>query len=714
VAQNTWIDYYSVLGISRTASPQKIKKAYKKLIKENHPDTHPNDSEATAKTAQINEAYSTLSDSSKKATYDSEYDRRAATQKDYDTYSQAEQKTAEREEFKRLIYEELEKADSFHALFQDLCLDAYNGRILPQDYQNEYHVVSQQARDFLRFLDKLITDAMKESIIEIIPKIHEKQEQLKNALREVPKTYDDACRQAALHNFRISVTQYVNDSEELCDKMHSLVISAGEKTITPEIYSIEARCYQEFAQELLLEADAIKRGIESLDRLSVTGIDELVRELADARGNLSAKAMWLPLPGNFETAVFLSLSVSLGVDALDEFEKWGYIEQYSEWDKLQTIESRIERFFELKEYAESIQPFIEEAERRITEKHNEVNVSFDRIHVHAKQVFTKSDSLHQKANDYFATVFPTAESLSVAHNDADALINKYSALFLCVDAEKSARMAKELFAIFDFDSFLKKARAYSLMLNDNIEFFQRIQAHFEAARRLVALSQKAENLVHGVGKSSRVSSDEKDRLFKLVDWIRREMGFVQQDTGSESLNDQFKLFSKCLDALLEKLQEPLGVETPQPIYAPLQPTSNTRRQKPSGMRQSKTIVSDILHNNFFRAGVCLLCIFGCIRLFFYIAGNQFDSSPLIAVLFGASVFALCMVLLDVSISNGSFWFIVLTVVFWIDICVINERVHMDEDYSGSLFYILQLALCIVFMLIGICLALYKRNHKGNS
>ncbi len=64
-------DYYSTLGISKSATADEIKKAYRKLALEWHPDKHQSDKEiAEKKFKEINEAYQVLSNPSKKATYD--------------------------------------------------------------------------------------------------------------------------------------------------------------------------------------------------------------------------------------------------------------------------------------------------------------------------------------------------------------------------------------------------------------------------------------------------------------------------------------------------------------------------------------------------------------------------------------------------------------------------------------------------------------------
>src|ERR1700740_3537594 len=85
-----FIDYYKILGVSKTATQDEIRSAYRKLARKHHPDLNPNDKEANKKFQQINEANEVLSDPEKRKKYD-QYGKDWQHGEEYEKYRQQQQ-----------------------------------------------------------------------------------------------------------------------------------------------------------------------------------------------------------------------------------------------------------------------------------------------------------------------------------------------------------------------------------------------------------------------------------------------------------------------------------------------------------------------------------------------------------------------------------------------------------------------------------------------
>lgn len=102
-------DYYRTLGVARNADEKEIKRAFRKLARENHPDLNPNNAEAERRFKEINEAHEVLSDADKRRKYDQfgaqweQYERAGVNPNDFARGFGGNSRTISPEEFARIF-----------------------------------------------------------------------------------------------------------------------------------------------------------------------------------------------------------------------------------------------------------------------------------------------------------------------------------------------------------------------------------------------------------------------------------------------------------------------------------------------------------------------------------------------------------------------------------------------------------------------------------
>lgn len=110
-----FIDYYHVLGVSKNASEEEIKKAYRKLARKLHPDINPNDKDAHAKFQQLNEANAVLSDPEKRKKYD-KYGKDWEHGEEFEKYKQ-QQRQHSHQQYSSQNFENEDFSDFFSSMF---------------------------------------------------------------------------------------------------------------------------------------------------------------------------------------------------------------------------------------------------------------------------------------------------------------------------------------------------------------------------------------------------------------------------------------------------------------------------------------------------------------------------------------------------------------------------------------------------------------------
>ena len=111
-----FIDYYKVLGVSKDASSDEIKKAYRKLARKLHPDINPSDNEAHAKFQQLNEANEVLSHLEKRKKYD-KYGKDWENGEAYEKYQQQQKSNSNRQQQTNTDFNGEDFSDFFSSMF---------------------------------------------------------------------------------------------------------------------------------------------------------------------------------------------------------------------------------------------------------------------------------------------------------------------------------------------------------------------------------------------------------------------------------------------------------------------------------------------------------------------------------------------------------------------------------------------------------------------
>jgi curved DNA-binding protein len=139
-----FVDYYKILGLDKNASEADIKKAYRKLARNHHPDLNPNDKEAHKKFQEINEAHEVLSDAEKRKKYDQygkdwkhaeEFERAGESQRQSRQYRESSFETGE------------DFSDFFESLFgrSQESSNRRQAKFRGQDYNAELHLTLEEA-----------------------------------------------------------------------------------------------------------------------------------------------------------------------------------------------------------------------------------------------------------------------------------------------------------------------------------------------------------------------------------------------------------------------------------------------------------------------------------------------------------------------------------------------------------------------------------------
>lgn len=303
-------NYYEILGVSKDASAEEIKKAYLKLARKYHPDTS-KEKNAEEMMAKINEAYDVLSDESKRARYDLELSGEASensyvSEEEYEEavkdYTEKERKVAERLAVKQIILDELEKVQTILDTKKDIIIGAYSGEYDKEGYYYTALDWVSIVKEYVQGLEKLKVKANDYDLIEQVNQITSTIDDLQKEIDDMPMSLTDAefYVQKQILMDEINKRAEVLDSElnSLITKWEEIYISCYSKKIDIDEYNklvsdlfdetklIENQCNNLINDMMRLEIDDNFNINQTLVKLEDLSSDYLDFSSASALGRI--------------------------------------------------------------------------------------------------------------------------------------------------------------------------------------------------------------------------------------------------------------------------------------------------------------------------------------------------------------------------------------------------------------------------------------------
>lgn len=489
-----WIDLYAVLGISRNATEDEIKAAYRQKQKENHPDGHVNDSKEEQEEAEerfklVGYAYHVLC--TDKENYDTVYDAKLngtyndknSTQNnpnedftddaDYDetmkNYSEAEKRESERLSIKKIIEEEIEIANEYLKQKNQFLLKSYEIGIDKESYFKKVIELQELVYAQIANLEELQLIAYDYDLINYISLIDDVIKKLNKEYSKLPMNMDEIIIYVSKESVKRHIIKDLPNLTSECDNLLNdalhLAISCQNKTIIPLYFENNKRmlqinmqdkidylekliayCTELELQEQVEALSTILARLQTRMKILPTTYDEACRQgryidlktKIDKLNSLTAKI-------NYNIAEIQNNSISCDCEAL-----------YEETNKLIT---EVSKLFEELEETHNL--------RGATEFELEIIV----LKEEAQNLFYKSTSLYEAMTKYYS------DGIERFKNNSEENILPTSILY---EAIKKEIQIKEITDLYNF------LRELHIEVPENID----IESYKEELEKAISLARK--------------------------------------------------------------------------------------------------------------------------------------------------------------------------------------------------------------------------------
>lgn len=477
-----WEDYYAILEIEKNAKDKTIKKKYRKLAQQYHPDKNPNDKEVEEKFKKINEAYSVLSNKEKREKYDKAWEKfkTQANNKNYEEQSQnssttneenmnyedleknytaEEKRYAKKLALKHLIEEDLEKTEIIINAKNEIIFAGFNGELEKREYYNKVKELVSIGYEYINSLINLKKEAFKYDLLTEEEIIDDTINYLETELKNTPLTPSNAKayvnKELFKEEIKNKIQEEINTSNEIIEKLRSILIYVDKNQITHLDYNL-------ITNNILLEGKNSLSKLKELARiteeLKLEELEEIIKQI-----NLLSSKIKL-MPETYEIAKEVSHNEFLKETMLNTYIKWQEIgnkinntiillkkypnsSQYVELinDSLNTLEEGLNEIKTVMSKKDEIKNnkeiFVQDLEK-LSKDAIKIYEKSEEIHTKAKEIYDSKDTHHLDKND----VYTLSSSIKTTWD-------KNNAFNMLIEANE---LLKTLSSLTDSDNELKE------------------------------------------------------------------------------------------------------------------------------------------------------------------------------------------------------------------------------------------------------------------
>lgn len=560
--KENWVDYYELLGVTKESTPEEIKKAYRKMAKQYHPDV--NNGEDTV-FKQINEAYDILGNENNKKKYDEEYQRRQngdytssddveeEQEVNYEDvkkhYTKEEQKFAERLAFKKLLEEELEKVNIIIESKNDLILDAYLNELDKREYYETVKEFMAVGKEFIESLSELAKEAFDRDLLEDEELINNTIDNLLQELDSVPMTPNDAISYIdgvyIKEGIDKKIEEVINKSENYTTELKSILSPIYIKRVLKSDYNRLIYSKMLEGKKILLDIDNVFKILGTTTDVE----DSKLNMLREQIGDIKSIMIWFPK--HYEDALEISKVYEVIVELnnfLNEFKVFeDKITRISNIIKKHPSNRRCPGLYEYayesaKEMAKKIMNLKEEYQP-LKNGSSSILFSAKELSDKAKKSFVKADKVHRDVYE----AYKSSESISYKNGtinylekDGLSLEQKIEAIKTLAEIDKVIKASKEV-EFFDKE-IVRLWREFISKGNETAELLEFLDNAYKFAKA-------AGDIVANMSNYKKLKQKFIESIILTSTWGAADFAMLKFALGDILFVDERELLTKILAGL---------------------------------------------------------------------------------------------------------------------------------------------------------------------